>query len=88
MSDGPLIVQSDKTVLLEVDHELAGAARADVRVHSASAATQRSLDVSGMEITVRLAGCRAPFWRFTPSVECGGVHRKQSSGCTVTELSL
>ena len=28
MSDGPLIVQSDKTVLLEVDHPLAGAARA------------------------------------------------------------
>ena len=28
MTDGPLIVQSDKTVLLEVDHELAGAARA------------------------------------------------------------
>src|SRR5213082_3232591 len=27
MTDGPLIVQSDKTVLLEVDHELAGAAR-------------------------------------------------------------
>ena len=26
--NGPLIVQSDKTVLLEVDHELAGAARA------------------------------------------------------------
>ena len=30
MSDGPLIVQSDKTVLLEVDHELAGAARAAI----------------------------------------------------------
>lgn len=27
MTDGPLIVQSDKTVLLEVDHEQAGAAR-------------------------------------------------------------
>lgn len=27
MADGPLIVQSDKTVLLEVDHELAGVAR-------------------------------------------------------------
>ncbi|SDS18595.1 DNA excision repair protein ERCC-3 [Paraoerskovia marina] len=27
MPDGPLIVQSDKTVLLEVDHELAGEAR-------------------------------------------------------------
>src|SRR6201996_6971460 len=27
MTDGPLIVQSDKTVLLEIDHELAGAAR-------------------------------------------------------------
>ncbi len=27
MTDGPLIVQSDKTLLLEVDHELAGAAR-------------------------------------------------------------
>ncbi|MET3962469.1 DNA excision repair protein ERCC-3 [Marmoricola sp. OAE513] len=27
MNDGPLIVQSDKTVLLEVDHELAGEAR-------------------------------------------------------------
>ena len=30
MTDGPLIVQSDKTVLLEVDHELAGAARAAI----------------------------------------------------------
>jgi DNA excision repair protein ERCC-3 len=30
VSDGPLIVQSDKTVLLEVDHELAGAARAAI----------------------------------------------------------
>src|SRR3982074_2101294 len=30
MNDGPLIVQSDKTVLLEVDHELAGAARAAI----------------------------------------------------------
>src|SRR5690348_12880128 len=30
MSDGPLIVQSDKTVLLEVDHEQAGAARAAI----------------------------------------------------------
>src|SRR5215467_5407280 len=30
MSDGPLIVQSDKTVLLEVDHELAGSARAAI----------------------------------------------------------
>src|SRR6202047_706539 len=30
MPDGPLIVQSDKTVLLEVDHELAGAARAAI----------------------------------------------------------
>ncbi|MBS4727473.1 DEAD/DEAH box helicase [Mycobacterium sp. SM1] len=30
MSDGPLIVQSDKTVLLEVDHELAGDARAAI----------------------------------------------------------
>src|SRR6201993_2192251 len=30
MPDGPLIVQSDKTVLLEVDHELAGAARASI----------------------------------------------------------
>jgi DNA excision repair protein ERCC-3 len=29
-NDGPLIVQSDKTVLLEVDHELAGAARAAI----------------------------------------------------------
>src|SRR5271167_671470 len=28
MTDGPLIVQSDKTVLLEVDHPLAGQARA------------------------------------------------------------
>ncbi|MFX0573903.1 DNA repair helicase XPB [Nocardia nepalensis] len=27
MTDGPLIVQSDKTLLLEVDHELAGVAR-------------------------------------------------------------
>ena len=31
MTDGPLIVQSDKTVLLEVDHEQAGAARAAAR---------------------------------------------------------
>ncbi len=30
MTDGPLIVQSDKTVLLEVDHELAGDARAAI----------------------------------------------------------
>src|SRR5256885_3601849 len=30
MTDGPLIVQSDKTVLLEVDHELSGAARAAI----------------------------------------------------------
>src|SRR5215467_9017557 len=30
MSDGPLIVQSDKTVLLEVDHERAGDARAAI----------------------------------------------------------
>ena len=30
MTDGPLIVQSDKTVLLEVDHELAGEARAAI----------------------------------------------------------
>ncbi|KAA8969987.1 DNA repair helicase XPB [Mycobacterium sp.] len=30
MGDGPLIVQSDKTVLLEVDHELAAAARAAI----------------------------------------------------------
>ena len=30
MSDGPLIVQSDKTLLLEVDHELAGEARAAI----------------------------------------------------------
>ncbi|MDF2468877.1 MAG: helicase, partial [Rhodococcus erythropolis] len=27
MTDGPLIVQSDKTLLLEVDHERAGDAR-------------------------------------------------------------
>ena len=27
MTDGPLIVQSDKTLLLEVDHEQAGACR-------------------------------------------------------------
>ena len=27
MTDGPLIVQSDKTLLLEVDHELAGDCR-------------------------------------------------------------
>ena len=30
MPDGPLIVQSDKTLLLEVDHELAGEARAAI----------------------------------------------------------
>ena len=30
VTDGPLIVQSDKTVLLEVDHELAGEARAAI----------------------------------------------------------
>ena len=30
MTDGPLIVQSDKTVLLEVGHEQAGAARAAI----------------------------------------------------------
>src|SRR5881227_1659568 len=30
MTDGPLIVQSDKTVLLEIDHELAGAARSAI----------------------------------------------------------
>ncbi|TWS22977.1 DEAD/DEAH box helicase [Tsukamurella sputi] len=30
MTDGPLIVQSDKTLLLEVDHELADAARAAI----------------------------------------------------------
>ena len=30
MTDGPLIVQSDKTLLLEIDHELAGAARAAI----------------------------------------------------------
>ncbi|HEX2902480.1 MAG TPA: DNA repair helicase XPB [Jatrophihabitans sp.] len=30
MTDGPLIVQSDKTLLLEVDHEQAGAARAAI----------------------------------------------------------
>src|SRR5580698_2228136 len=30
MTDGPLIVQSDKTVLLEIDYELAGAARAAI----------------------------------------------------------
>src|ERR687887_1937172 len=30
MTDGPLIVQSDKTVLLEVDHDQAGAARTSI----------------------------------------------------------
>ena len=30
MTDGPLIVQSDKTLLLEIDHELSGAARAAI----------------------------------------------------------
>lgn len=30
MSDGPLIVQSDKTLLLEVDHPLAGACRKEI----------------------------------------------------------
>ena len=30
MADGPLIVQSDKTLLLEVDHDLAGACRRDI----------------------------------------------------------
>lgn len=30
MTDGPLIVQSDKTLLLEVDHDLAGEARAAI----------------------------------------------------------
>ncbi|MFB4296463.1 DNA repair helicase XPB [Actinomadura sp. NTSP31] len=30
MTDGPLIVQSDKTLLLEVDHDLAGACRKDI----------------------------------------------------------
>ena len=30
MPDGPLIVQSDKTMLLVVNHELAGAARAAI----------------------------------------------------------
>src|SRR5580698_3270140 len=30
VTDGPLIVQSDKTVLLEIDHELASAARAAI----------------------------------------------------------
>ncbi|TDD65656.1 DEAD/DEAH box helicase [Actinomadura darangshiensis] len=30
MTDGPLIVQSDKTLLLEVDHELAGACRKEI----------------------------------------------------------
>ena len=30
MTDGPLIVQSDKTVLLEIDHEQAQAARAAI----------------------------------------------------------
>ncbi|GLZ16210.1 putative DNA helicase [Actinomadura sp. NBRC 104425] len=30
MSDGPLIVQSDKTLLLEVDHDLADACRTDI----------------------------------------------------------
>jgi DNA excision repair protein ERCC-3 len=30
VSDGPLIVQSDKTLLLEVDHELADACRTDI----------------------------------------------------------
>ncbi|BBY25913.1 hypothetical protein MSEDJ_00090 [Mycolicibacterium sediminis] len=30
MTDGPLIVQSDKTLLLEIDHELAGAARSAI----------------------------------------------------------
>lgn len=32
MADGPLIVQSDKTLLLEVDHEQAEAARRDIAV--------------------------------------------------------
>ncbi len=31
MTDGPLIVQSDKTLLLEVDHPLAADARASYR---------------------------------------------------------
>jgi hypothetical protein len=43
MTDGPLIVQSDKTVLLEVDHELAGAARAAI---APFATTQTSLPSS------------------------------------------
>jgi DNA excision repair protein ERCC-3 len=30
LTDGPLIVQSDKTLLLEVDHDLAGACRKDI----------------------------------------------------------
>ncbi|WUH97975.1 DEAD/DEAH box helicase [Spirillospora sp. NBC_00431] len=30
MTDGPLIVQSDKTLLLEVDHDLAGACRKEI----------------------------------------------------------
>ena len=30
MTDGPLIVQSDKTLLLEVDHEQAEAARREI----------------------------------------------------------
>jgi DNA excision repair protein ERCC-3 len=30
VTDGPLIVQSDKTLLLEVDHDLAGACRRDI----------------------------------------------------------
>ena len=32
MTSGPLIVQSDKTALLEVDHELAGEARHELAV--------------------------------------------------------
>ena len=42
MADGPLIVQSDKTLLLEIDHELADEARAALRAVRGAGARARA----------------------------------------------
>lgn len=58
MTDGPLIVQSDKTVLLEIDHEQAGAARAAI---APFAELERAPEhVHTYRITPWRCGTRAP----------------------------
>ena len=87
MTDGPLIVQSDKTLLLEVDHERAVrmASRIPDGVLKALAAMGHEIVMRGDYSSTRMGAGQAVMRNYTTGINAGASDPRKD-GSAVSEL--